>query len=400
MYRAEKKFGLTVLLAGSLFAGCNVGSRTLPAENRGGANSSTNRAPFRVHVFGVQPSANANTGDRLIPAALSVEGNAIVLAERGGHIVSLSGSEGVGIKKGQVIARFDDEDQRTQLRQAEIELSRLKVEEQQYGALLKLRTSELQREQTLVKQGVSSAVNVEQAQYRLEQANHEYEKAKLASANGLVKIRAAQIEIEKSTVRAPITGVIIHRYVTLGSNIAKDEKLFEISKLAPLELKFQMPQHENRKLRPGEIVNLSAVDSDSIIARARIRRVNPVADASSNTFGYLADVISGSGLMPGFAVNVHLPSSGAAISFWIPRAVFPAAADLRSNTSVTLFIADGTKAYARQVTVNSVEGDQVEIVSGLSINDNVILSPPAELKDQDLIEIDMVKLYGELSVLC
>src|SRR5215204_3408569 len=169
MWRAEKKVGLTVLLAGSLFAGCNVGSRTLPAENRGGTNSSTNRTPFRVHVFSVQPSANANTGDRLIPAALSVEGNAIVLAERGGHIVSLSGSEGARIKKGQVIGRFDDEDQRTQLRQAENELSRLKVEEQQYGALLKLRTSELQREETLFNQSVSSAVNVEQAQYRLEQ---------------------------------------------------------------------------------------------------------------------------------------------------------------------------------------------------------------------------------------
>ena len=387
MFRAENKLGLTVLLAGSLFAGCTVGSRTLPAENRGNANSSTNPTPLKVHVFSVQPSANANTGDRLIPSALSVEGNAMVLAERGGHIVSLSGSEGARTRKGQVIARFDDEDQRTQLRQAEIELSRLKVEEQQYGALLKLRTSEFQREQTLVKQGVSSAVNVEQAQYRLEQANHEYEKAKLASANGLVKIRAAQIEIEKSTVRAPITGVIIHRYVTLGSNIAKDDKLFEISKLAPLELKFQMPQNENRKLSPGEIVNLSAVDSDSIIARARIRRVNPIADATSNTFGYVADVISGSGLMPGFAVNVHLPRTGAEISFWIPRAAFPTAADLRYNTSVTLFIADGTRAYARLVKINLIEGDQVEIVSGLTVNDNVILSPPAELKDQDVIEI-------------
>lgn len=387
MHRAERKLGLTLLLAGSLLAGCNVaGSRTLPAENRA-TNSSGSRTPFRIHVFNVQPSANANTGDRLIPAALSVEGNAIVLAERGGHIVSLSGSEGTRIKKGQVIARFDDEDQRTQLRQAELELSRLKVEEQQYGALLKLRTSELQREQTLLKQGVTSVANVEQAEYRLEQASHEYEKAKLASQNGSVKIKAAQIEIEKSTVRAPITGVIIHRYVTLGSNIAKDDKLFEISKLAPLELKFQMPQNENRKLSPGEIVNLSAVDSDSIIARARIRRVNPVADATTNTFGYVAEVISGSGLMPGFAVNVHLPRTDASISFWIPRAVFPADADLRHNASVTLFITDGTRAYARLVKVNLIEGDQVDIMSGLSINDNVILSPPAELKDQDLIEI-------------
>ncbi|HEU5237252.1 MAG TPA: efflux RND transporter periplasmic adaptor subunit [Pyrinomonadaceae bacterium] len=379
------KIGLILLLAVGLFAGCTAGSRTLPLEDR--ANSTGNRAPFKVHVFNAQPSTNANGGDRLIPAALSVEGTAVVIAERAGHIVSLSGSEGARINKGQVIARFDDEDARTQLRELEIEVSRLKVEEQQYEAQVKLRNSELAREQQLAKEGVSSKVNVEQAEYRLEQANHEYEKAKLVSANALVKVKAAQIEIEKSTVRAPITGVVIHRYATLGSNVAQNDKLFEVSKLSPLELKFQLPQNENRKLSPGEIVNLSAVDGNAIIARARIRRVNPVADATSNTFGYVADVISGSGLMPGLAVNVHLSRGDDAISFWIPRAVFPAGTDLRGSSSATLFVANGTRAGARVVLVNSVEGDQVEIVSGLSTNDSVILSPPAGLKDQDPIEI-------------
>ena len=385
MNHAVWRPGLILLLAGSLFAGCTAGSRTLPPEDR--AHATSNRTPFKVHVFNAQPSSSANSGDRLIPAAISVEGTAVVLAERAGHVISLSGVEGTRINKGQVIARFDDEDQRTQLRELEIEVNRLKVEEQQYEALVKLRTSELAREQALAKEGVSSKVNVEQAEYRLEQANHEYEKAKLVSANALVKVKAAQIEIEKSTVRAPITGVVIHRYAALGSNVAQNDKLFEVSKLSPLELKFQLPQNENRKLSPGEIVNLSAVDGNAIIARARIRRVNPVADATSNTFGYVADVIGGSGLMPGLAVNVHLSHGDDAISFWIPRAVFPAGTDLRAGSSVTLFIANGSKAGARVVLVNSIEGDQVEIVSGLSANDSVILSPPAGLKDQDPIEV-------------
>ncbi|HSQ24009.1 MAG TPA: efflux RND transporter periplasmic adaptor subunit [Pyrinomonadaceae bacterium] len=383
----EPRLGLTLLLAGSLLTGCTAGSKTLAPDNRSSANSSTNRKPFRVHIFNAQPSTSTGGGDRLIPAALSVEGTAIALAERAGRIVKLSGSEGARIRKGEVLARFDDDDQQTQLRQAEIEVSRLKVEEQQYDALLKLRRSELEREQRLAKDGVSSMVNVEQAQYRLEQANHENEKARLASATGLAKVKAAQIEVEKSTVRAPIAGVIIHRYATLGSSVAQNDKLFEVSKLSPLEVRFQLPQNENRKLHPAEILDLSAVDSDLIIARARIRRIDPVADATSNTFGYLADVISGSGLMPGLAVNVHLPRAGDAISFWIPRAAFPAGTDLRSNTSATLFIANGTKADARLVLIHSIEGDQIEIVSGLSPNDSLILSPPAELKDQDPIEI-------------
>ncbi len=385
MDRAEWKLGLILLLAGSLLSSCIAGSKTL-SDNQASPTSS-NRQPFKVHVFNAQPSASAATGDRLIPAALSVEGTAVILAERAGRIISLSGTEGARIAQGQVLARFDDQDQRANLREAEIELSRLKVEEQQFEALVKLRRSELEREQTLAKEGVSSYVNVEQAQYKLEQANHEYEKAKLASTSAVVKIKAAQIEIEKSTVTASIVGVIVHRYATLGSTVAQNDKLFEASKLSPLELKFQVPQNENRTLHPGEIIDLSAVDNDRIIARARIRRIDPVADANSNTFGYLADVVNGSGLMPGLAVNVHLPRGEDVVSFWIPRAVFPARTELKSSTSATLFIANGTRAGARVVLVNSIEGDQVEVVSGLTPNDSVILAPPAELKDQDPIEI-------------
>jgi RND family efflux transporter MFP subunit len=388
MNRAKPRLGLILFAVGSLLAGCSVGTRTLPRDNRpANVSSSANRSPLTVHVFNAEPSPNANRGDQLIPAALSVEGTAIVLAERGGRIVDLTGREGAHIKKGDVLARFNDEDQRTQLRQAEIEVSRLTVEEQQYEALVKLSRSELEREQGLAKAGVSSKVDVEQAQYKFEQADREYAKTKLASQSGRAKLRSSQIEIEKSTVRAPITGVIVHSYATLGSSVAQNDKLFEVSKLSPLEVKFRLPQNGKIKLREGEIVNLSAVNSDAIIARARVRRIDPVADATSNTFGYLADVVSGKGLMPGLAVNLHLPRDSDALSFWIPRAAFPAGTDLRRGASATLFVVEGIQADARIVQVSSIEGDQVEIVSGLSANDRVILSPPAQLEDRDPIEI-------------
>src|SRR5215475_12247817 len=171
MYSPERRLWLALLFTGSLCAACTAGSKTLPAANRNG--NSTSQTPFRVHVFNAQPSTSGTTGDRLIPASLSVEDNAMVLAERAGRIVKLSGREGLRIRKGEVIAQFADEDQQTQLRQAEIELNRLRVEEQQYEAQVKLRRSEFEREQALAREGVSSYVNVEQAQYRLEEADHE-----------------------------------------------------------------------------------------------------------------------------------------------------------------------------------------------------------------------------------
>ena len=56
---------------------------------------------------------------------------------------------------------------RAQLRQAELEIDRLKVEQDQLSALIRLDRSELDREKTLAKEGLSSQKDVERAQFKI-----------------------------------------------------------------------------------------------------------------------------------------------------------------------------------------------------------------------------------------
>ena len=366
-----------------LLSACSAGSkpRQLSAVP-------TPAAPVVVNVFDAQPSANSSGGDLLIPAAVSVEQTAIVLAEREGQIINLPGQEAAHVTKGEILARFNQDDQQSQLRQAEIEVNRLSVEEQQYDSLVKLNRSEWEREVLLAKQGVSSTANVERAKYKLDQSLHEYKKTTLATEGARARVEAAKLELQKSTVRAPITGIITRRYVALGTNVARNDKLFEVSKLAPLQVKFKLPQTEKIVPTRGQIVNLSGVNNNQPIATARIRRIDPIADATINTFGYLADVISGPGLMPGVLVNVHLPRPPNVGSFWIPRAAFQPTAELQNGSSMTLFVVEGDKASSRVVLVSGFEGDQVEVVSGLVKDDRVVLAPPAGLKDGDVVQLN------------
>jgi RND family efflux transporter MFP subunit len=373
------------MLCSAALMACSVGSQTPPGETRSGAGSANN-SPVTVRVFEVQPSANSAGGDLLIPAALSVEDTAIVLAERNGRIVSLRAQEGSRVSKGDHLAQFNDEEQRSQLRQAELDVRRLEVEEQQYQSLVKLNRSELDRELTLAKDGLSSKSDVERAQYRLDQSIHEYEKTRLATESARARVEATTLALQKSTVRAPISGIVTKRHITLGTNVAQNDKLYEISSLANLEVRFRLPQTAVDRFAPGRIIDLFAFDSDRVIARARIRRIDPVADSTSNTFGYVADVI-GSGLMPGLSVNIKIPRSMRDVSFWVPRAAFDAKADLHNGSSNTLFVLNGQKASARTVVVSALEGDQVEVVTGLIETDRVLLAPPPSLKDGDLVEV-------------
>ena len=376
--------GVLMLLASALVA-CTAGSRTL--ENRSAANASPGAQLIAVNVFEALPSNSPTTGDLLIPAALSVDTIAVLLAEREGRITRLAVQEGARVNKGDVLAEFNADDQRSQLQQAELEVSRLKVEEQQYEALVKLNRSELDREILLNKQNISSKSDVERAEYKLDQSRHEFDKTRLATQSAQARVEAVKIEIAKSTVRAPISGIVTRRHVTLGTSVARNDKLFEVAQLSPLKVKFQLPQSEKGRLRPGQIISLSPIDSDALIARARIKRIDPLADATSNTIGYVADVVSGSGLIPGLAVNVHLPRAAGAQSFWIPRAAFAANAELQNGSLSTIWVVDGDRSATRLVQVKSVEGDQVEVISGLSVNERVILTPSKELKEGDVVQI-------------
>ena len=155
---------------------------------------------------------------------------------------------------------------------------------------------------------------------------------------------------------------------------------------APLEVRFQIPQSDKRRLVPGSLVELSLVESGRTVAQARIRRIDPVVDAASNALGYLADVLGGARLVPGTAVNVRLPSASSGSDLWIPRAAFPTDAELRSGKAM-LFVLDGQHCAERQVLIGAIEAHQVSISAGLNPGDRVILAPPVGLKSGDLIEV-------------
>jgi multidrug efflux pump subunit AcrA (membrane-fusion protein) len=115
--------------------------------------------------------------------------------------------------------------------------------------------------------------------------------------------------------------------------------------------------------------------------------MDSVAEAASNTIGFLADVPSGLGLMPGMAVNIHVPRRGIGPTVWIPQNAFPPGAELRKGGASSVFVAANSTCASRSVWVNAINGNQVEIITGLAIGDQVIVSPPADLKAGDLVAI-------------
>lgn len=379
-----------VILFVSFVAGCTADSKLRspgsPPPSTSNANPPAAAVPVPVQVFEVQPSGGS--GDSFIPGTITVEGAAMVLSQRDGTVTQVHAREGERVSKGQTIATLSSDDQLTQLRQAELEVNRLQIEEQQYESLLKVNRNEWEREQALLKEGLSSQRDLERAKFRLDGATSELAKTRIATRTAQARAEAVKFEVRKGTIVAPIGGIVTQRHVNLGTSVTKNDKLFEISPLTSLQVRFQLPQGERGRLGPGSLVTLTLPDSDRTLARARVRRLDPVADVASNTYGYLADVIDRINLIPGTSVNIRFQRGAAGSpSYWIPRSAFPAGTDLQPGATATLMVVENNRCAARTVILNVLEGDQVEIVNGLAPADRVIIAPPAYLRIGDLLEL-------------
>ena len=313
-----------------------------------------------------------------IPAIVSTEAIAAVLARRDGIIAKLEAQEGSRVTKGQVLAAFDDDDSRLQLRQAELEVSRLQYEERQYEASVKINRSELERQQTLSKEGIVSQTEAEKAQFRLEMSQQELEKTRLATRQAMARVDALKLEVDKSLIRCPIDGVVTQRLARLGSNAVRNDKLFEVSQLSPLEVRFQIPQGDHWNPVKGETLQL--VTSDARRITAVVSTSLPVADAGSSARTYIARLNQNPSLLPGAAVTVLAPASRGMNAISIPVSALVSGGPFQKGESREVFIVEHGKCAVRSLVLGKINGDRVEVISGLTFGDKVILGPPGELK--------------------
>ena len=378
-----------LLLLSLLLTGCRDG-KTVALSGTTTAEAATPETvrPVTVEVFEVAAATEGRP--QPIPAVISVERTAAVLAKRDGIIIWLGGQEGAHVKQGEVLARLNDDESNAQLRQTELEITRLQIEERQYEAMLRVNRSELERQQKLAHDGIVSQSEIERAQYKVEVSQQELDKTKLATRMAQARTEAAKLEVEKTVIRAPLTGIVTQRLAKLSSSVVRNDKLFEIAQLAPLEVRFQLAQTDAWQPRPGALVQLALADDQRVVATARLQRLAPVADAASNARSYFAILLGNTTLIPGTAVSVLRPHTNVISGYWIPRAAFAVSEDLQRGTSAVLLVVEDGKCTARTVWLGALASDQVEVRSGLMTGDQIVLTSSAGLKPGVRVTVNML----------
>src|SRR5580658_704694 len=261
---------LLVLTAAIALGGNGCDKSSVASNSKVAPETPANSAPS-------QPSPNtaaprpSEPGDIL--SILTVEHQVDLSAQRDGVVISVLKDEGNVVNTGDILGHLDDRP----LQQA----------------LIKARD------------------DLEQAECEAKGAEYDMHGYEALVESGKAEIHRLEIEIGRTVLRAPFWGVVVRRYIREGQAIAKGDKCFRISQLSPLQVQFQVSELAGPRPVTGAPVNLVLLDGSNRTLNAKIVKVSPTVDPSSDSYNVLAQLTGPdlANLRPGMAVRVGWPAT-------------------------------------------------------------------------------------------
>ena len=260
----------------------------------------------------VQPAPSAKSaGANDILSVLSVEHQVDVSTQLDGLVVSVAKDEGSVVRAGDVLGQLDDRTLQMEMIKARDDLAVSQNNVKYKEAELKAKGAALHRQQQLHDLGLSTQADLDGAEFEAKAAEYDMHGWEALVESGNAQIHQYEIEIDHTRLRAPFSGVVVRRYVREGQSVAKQEKCFRVSQLAPLQVQFQVPETSGRRPERGAAVNLALLGDANREIHARVIKVGPIVDPSNDSYNVTA-LLSGPGiadLRPGMAVRVDWPGT-------------------------------------------------------------------------------------------
>src|SRR5579883_2137505 len=382
----------------------------------------------RAVSAGAAPQGVVLNATGYIVAAHKIE----VAAKVVGKVKWIGVDKGDRVHEGDVMVRLEDDEYQAQLTSAKGQLAMLqaKLDEALHGsrpediaqALANLESAKadledarvtLDRNKALVHDQVAPQQALDDAQARYDSAVHKvnslqktYELVKLGprkeeidSLRGQVEqakgqLAYAETNLANTVIRAPVTGTILERnvergqFVTTGFVGDRGAKGYVVSlaDLNDLEVELDISQNDFAKLHSGQHGTVTTDAFPDRKYQGFVKEISPEANRQKATVQIKVKIVNPDDyLRPEMNASVaflseekaQTPSGQAAR----PVVVVPPSA-VRDNA---VFVLLGGKAVRRPVKVGSTSSQGIRIDEGLIGGEDLILNPPATLKDGDRV---------------
>ncbi len=365
----------TGLILLGLLAGCS--------KQKGEEKALTAKPPVAVETATVQATELVEGIE--VTGSLAPKFSAEVKSQIPGLIRDVYVTEWVRVKKGTPLARVDVSESEARVKQSEAALAGAKADLAQAQVVASRAERELNRARELKDSGLATLQGVDDAE-----SDAAATAARISAAQARIRaveeeLRQAQVHSHKGEINAPMAGVVALRDVNVGdlaSDAGSAKSLFRIVDNRILNLTVTVPSSASARVKVGQTLEFTVDAQPGTVFSGTIKFINPELNSLDRSLKVVAEIDNGQELLKGglFAKG-RIITERRANALLVERAALNAWN--MTSGKAGLFVLNGNQATLRPVETGSVNGDRVEIVTGLSAGDKYVVRGGFTLKDGD-----------------
>ena len=330
------------LLAALLMTGCKDQKNMAIAES-----DTRESAEIPVSVIVLEPISIRDVV--FLPGETEAYEDVTVAANTAGRIEWIGPREGQTVQKGELLA--------------EIDVSALKAALEQAKAAYKLASDLCERRRRLYANKIIAKEELDQSETQRKLALADLEQIKVRYSHGFPK--------------SPITGIINHLYVDVGEYADIGKPIADIVNIDRIKINVRVPELDVRFVKKGQQTPIKIDAFAERTLTGTVEFVSFKADPATKTF-LVRSVIDN----PAHDIRPGMIGRVVFVRRSIPDAVaVPLFSIVDKGGERIVFLEKDGIAVSRNISTGVIEGDRVQVTSGLNVGDHLIVKGHTEVED-------------------
>lgn len=299
---------------------------------------------------------------------LRAKDRAEIASEIAGAVTAIAADEGDAVEAGALLLAIDPEKRK-------LEVQNARAMYQESAAALAEAGRDAERVRRLHSQGIASESNLDAKETELARTRSRHAASK-------AQLGVSERALRDASVRAPFAGFVARREVSRGEYVQPGQVLFEIVSLDPIELEFNLAERDSARVAIGQQVRVGVAPYPGEVFVGKVSVVAPVLDARTRTLRVKARIDNADGrLRPGLFARTDLGIARRESLLWVPEE----SVLLRAQGQIVWVVDPENRVRKVYVKTGVQTGDRIEILSGISPSDEIVVRGHAGLQDGILV---------------
>src|SRR5215218_665130 len=277
-----------------------------------------------------------------------------VTAKTAGIVQKISFEEGQKVKAGDILVHLDAEERRADIEQAQAEIQRAAAQRDETSA-------RLERAIALRRTGAGTEAQVTDLTAQVKTLES-------AIASAEARRRAAEARLEDLIIRAPFSGRLGTRSVSLGAYISPGTRITTLDDLSRVRLDFAVPENLLGQLQPGQAVRATSAAYGQRTFEGKVSVIDPRVDPVTRAVRLTAEFPNpDEALKPGMFLSVALTVSART------AVVVPEEAVVGEGLRHLIYVVKDNVVERRVIRIGQRQEARVEIAEGLRPGETIVV---------------------------